>query len=159
MQTIIECVPNFSEGRNSENVEAIVKALRDGPDVYILDREMDADHNRSVITLVGTRESIGEAALRGIGKAAELIDLSVNAVVSQGGKHMVDEEERVAILARAAVEGDDFHGLTFRSFCVAVVPPVDGVERYCRQFGVGCHGHERAGSVKGAATKEPRHLQ
>jgi glutamate formiminotransferase len=76
MQTIIECVPNFSEGRDPERVEAIVRALRDGPDVYILDREMDADHNRCVITLVGTCESIGEAALRGIGKAAELIDLN-----------------------------------------------------------------------------------
>jgi glutamate formiminotransferase len=76
MQTIIECVPNFSEGRNPENVEAIVRALENGADVYILDREIDADHNRSVITLVGTRESIGEAALRGIGKAAELIDLN-----------------------------------------------------------------------------------
>jgi glutamate formiminotransferase / formiminotetrahydrofolate cyclodeaminase len=77
MQTIIECVPNFSEGRNAENVEAIVQALRDGRDVYVLDREMDRDHNRCVITLVGTRESIGEAALRGIGKAAELIDLNI----------------------------------------------------------------------------------
>lgn len=76
MQTIIECVPNFSEGCNPENVEAIVRALENGPDVYILDREIDADHNRCVITLVGTRESIGEAALRGIGKAAELIDLN-----------------------------------------------------------------------------------
>ena len=76
MQTIIECVPNFSEGRDPENVEAIVQALQNGPDVYILDREMDADHNRCVITLVGTRESIGEAALRGIAKAAELIDLN-----------------------------------------------------------------------------------
>ncbi len=76
MQTIIECVPNFSEGRDAENVEAIARALKDGPDVYILDREMDADHNRCVITLVGTRESVGEAALRGIGKAAELIDLN-----------------------------------------------------------------------------------
>jgi glutamate formiminotransferase len=82
MQNIIECIPNFSEGRNSHNVEAIVQALRDGPDVYILDREMDADHNRCVITLVGTRESIGEAALRGIGKAAELIDLN-----NQRGAH------------------------------------------------------------------------
>ena len=82
MQTIVECVPNFSEGRDSEKVEAIVQALRDGPDVYILDREMDADHNRCVITLVGTRESIGEAALRGIGKAAELIDLNI-----QSGAH------------------------------------------------------------------------
>jgi len=76
MQTIVECVPNFSEGRDPQKVEAIVQALRYGPDVYILDREMDADHNRCVITLVGTRESIGEAALRGIGKAAELIDLN-----------------------------------------------------------------------------------
>jgi glutamate formiminotransferase len=57
-------------------VEAIIRALLAGPEVYLLDQEMDADHNRCVITLVGTRESIGEAALRGIGKAAELIDLN-----------------------------------------------------------------------------------
>jgi glutamate formiminotransferase len=76
MQTIIECVPNFSEGRDVQKVETIIRALLDGPDVYLLDQEMDADHNRCVITLVGTRESIGEAALRGIGKAAELIDLN-----------------------------------------------------------------------------------
>jgi len=76
MQTLIECVPNFSEGRDPAVVDAIVRALVDGPDVYLLDREMDSDHNRSVITFVGTRESIGEAALRAIGKAAELIDLN-----------------------------------------------------------------------------------
>jgi glutamate formiminotransferase len=76
MQTIIECVPNFSEGRDPQKVEAIIRALLGGPDVYLLDQEMDADHNRCVITLVGTRERIGEAALRAIGKAAELIDLT-----------------------------------------------------------------------------------
>jgi glutamate formiminotransferase len=76
MQTIIECVPNFSEGRDLQKVEAIIRALLDGPDVYLLDQETDADHNRCVITLVGTRESVGEAALRGIGKAAQLIDLN-----------------------------------------------------------------------------------
>jgi glutamate formiminotransferase len=76
MQTIIECVPNFSEGRDVQKVETIIRALLAGPDVYLLDQEMDADHNRCVITLVGTRERIGEAALRGIGKAAELIDLN-----------------------------------------------------------------------------------
>jgi glutamate formiminotransferase len=76
MQTIVESVPNFSEGRDPQKVEAIIRALVDGPEVYLLDREMDADHNRCVITLVGTRESIGEAALRGISKAAELIDLN-----------------------------------------------------------------------------------
>jgi len=76
MQTIIECVPNFSEGRDVQKVETIIRALLAGPDVYLLDKEMDADHNRCVITFVGTRESVGEAALRGIGKAAELIDLN-----------------------------------------------------------------------------------
>src|SRR5437763_2570415 len=76
MRTIVGCVPNFSEGRDAAKVEAIIQALVAGPDVYLLDQEMDADHNRSVITLVGTRESIGEAALRGIGRAAELIDLN-----------------------------------------------------------------------------------
>ncbi len=78
MQTIVECVPNFSEGRDAKKVDAIIEALLAGPDVYLLDKEMDADHNRSVITLVGTRESIGEAALRGMGKAAELIDLNIH---------------------------------------------------------------------------------
>jgi glutamate formiminotransferase / formiminotetrahydrofolate cyclodeaminase len=76
MQTLVECVPNFSEGRDSQKVEAIIRALLAGPDVYLLDKEMDADHNRCVITLAGTCEQIGEAALRGIGKAAELIDLN-----------------------------------------------------------------------------------
>src|SRR5258708_38869976 len=73
--TLVQCVPNFSEGRNKAVVDAIVDAMK-MPGVYLLDREMDADHNRSVITLVGDRESIAEAAIRGVGKAAELIDLN-----------------------------------------------------------------------------------
>jgi len=75
MQTLVECVPNFSEGRDKSKVDAIVEAMKlDG--VFLLDREMDADHNRCVITLVGEREAIQEAAIRGVGKAAELIDLN-----------------------------------------------------------------------------------
>ncbi len=75
MSTIVECVPNFSEGRDKSKVDAIVAAMRlDG--VYLLDREMDADHNRCVITLAGEREAVQEAAIRGVGKAAELIDLN-----------------------------------------------------------------------------------
>src|SRR5215813_11570841 len=75
MQTLVECVPNFSVGRDKSKVDAIVEAMKlDG--VYLLDREMDADHNRCVITLVGEREPIQEAAIRGVGKAAELIDLT-----------------------------------------------------------------------------------
>ena len=73
--TLVECVPNFSEGRDAAKVDAIVEAMK-LPGVYLLDREMDADHNRCVITLVGEREAIQEAAIRGVGKAAELIDLT-----------------------------------------------------------------------------------
>ena len=74
MSTLVECVPNFSEGRDKSKVDAIVDAMKVAG-VYLLDREMDGDHNRCVITLVGDREAIQEAAIRGVGKAAELIDL------------------------------------------------------------------------------------
>src|SRR3982075_4156668 len=75
MSTLVECVPNFSEGRDKAKVDAIVEAMKmDG--VFLLDREMDADHNRCVITFVGEREPVQEAAIRGVGKAAELIDLN-----------------------------------------------------------------------------------
>ena len=77
LNTLVECVPNFSEGRDAAKVDAIVAAMKI-PGVYLLDREMDADHNRCVITLVGEREAIEEAAIRGAGKAAELIDLNTH---------------------------------------------------------------------------------
>jgi glutamate formiminotransferase / formiminotetrahydrofolate cyclodeaminase len=73
--TLVECVPNFSEGRDAAKVDAIVEAMK-MPGVYVLDREMDSDHNRCVITLVGERDAIQEAVIRGVGKASELIDLT-----------------------------------------------------------------------------------
>src|SRR5215813_7719398 len=75
MSTLVECVPNFSEGRDKSKVDAIVEAMK-LPGVYLLDREMDSDHNRSVITLAGDGDAVAEAAIRGVGKAAELIDLT-----------------------------------------------------------------------------------
>lgn len=76
MKRLIECVPNFSEGRDVAKVDAIVAAMREVPGIFLLDRESDADHNRSVITIAGEPEAVAEAALRGVGKAAELIDLT-----------------------------------------------------------------------------------
>jgi glutamate formiminotransferase/formiminotetrahydrofolate cyclodeaminase len=76
MKRLIECVPNFSEGRDPAKVDAIVGAMSGVPGVYVLDREMDADHNRCVITLAGEPDAVAEAALRGTGKAMELIDLT-----------------------------------------------------------------------------------
>ena len=76
MNRIVECVPNFSEGRRPEVVDAIVAAVTSVANVYLLDREMDADHNRAVITIVGPPESIGEAAVRGVEAAMQRIDLT-----------------------------------------------------------------------------------
>jgi glutamate formiminotransferase/formiminotetrahydrofolate cyclodeaminase len=76
MKRLIECVPNFSEGREAGKVDAIVGAMSTVPGVFVLDREMDADHNRSVVTLAGEPEAVAEAALLGTGKAMELIDLT-----------------------------------------------------------------------------------
>jgi len=76
MNRLIECVPNFSEGRDPAKVEALVAAMQAVAGVFVMDREMDADHNRCVITLAGEPEAVAEAALRGVGKALELIDLT-----------------------------------------------------------------------------------
>ena len=76
MRKLVECVPNFSEGRRPEVIEAIVSQVNAIPGVFLLDQEMDADHNRTVVTLVGEPEAAKEAAFRMIKTAAELIDLN-----------------------------------------------------------------------------------
>ncbi|MGC1830751.1 MAG: glutamate formimidoyltransferase [Candidatus Acidiferrales bacterium] len=76
MNRLVECVPNFSEGRNASVVDAIVAAMREVPGAHLLSCESDADHNRTVVTLAGAPEAVAEAAVRGVGKAAELIDLT-----------------------------------------------------------------------------------
>ncbi len=78
MKRLIECVPNFSEGRDPAKVDAIVQAMSSVPGVYVLDREMDADHNRCVITLAGDPEAVGEASILGAGKAMDLIDMTTH---------------------------------------------------------------------------------
>jgi glutamate formiminotransferase len=69
-------VPNFSEGRDAAKVDAIVAAIRSAPGVTMLDRQMDADHNRSVVTFAASADTVAEAAVRAVEKAAELIDLN-----------------------------------------------------------------------------------
>lgn len=76
MKRLIECVPNFSEGRDAGKVDALIHAMSGVPGVYVLDHEMDADHNRCVITLAGEPDAVGEAAILGTGKALELIDMN-----------------------------------------------------------------------------------
>src|SRR5207247_6767372 len=76
MNRIVKCVPNFSEGRRPEVVDAIVDAITSVSNVYLLGREMDREHNRAVITVAGPPESIGQAAVRGVEAAVRHIDLT-----------------------------------------------------------------------------------
>jgi len=126
--TLVECVPNFSEGRDAAKVDAIVEAMK-VPGVYLLDREMDADHNRCVITLVGEREAIEEAAIRGVGKAAELIDLTTH----QGAHPRMGAADVVPFIPIDGVTVAD---------CVAMAKRV-GAEIWSR-FGVPVYLYEAA---------------
>ena len=76
MAEVVECVPNFSEGRRRDVVEKIVSAIGSVPGVRVLDQEMDTDHNRSVITFIGDRPSVAEAAFQGAKAAVALIDMN-----------------------------------------------------------------------------------
>ena len=79
---IVEAVPNFSEGRRREVIQAIVDAYSSVEGARVIDYSSDADHNRTVVTLVGSPEAVSEALFRGIAKAAELIDMD-----QQEGEH------------------------------------------------------------------------
>lgn len=138
MQTLVECVPNFSEGRDKARVDAIVAAMKlDG--VYLLDREMDADHNRCVITLAGEREAVQEAAIRGVGKAAELIDLNVH----QGAHPRLGAADVVPFIPIEGVSLED---------CVAMARQAG--EQIWRRFQIPVYLYEAA-----AASPERQNLE
>src|SRR2546428_13769554 len=75
---LVECVPDFSEGRRKDVVGAIAAAIASAGGTKLLDVEMDANHNRAVITFIGDKKGISEGAFRGARKAVELIDLNVH---------------------------------------------------------------------------------
>ena len=75
MQRLVECVPNFSEGRNPDTVQQIADAIGAVGTACVLDRHVDPDHNRSVITFVATPDRVVEAAFAGVKRASELIDM------------------------------------------------------------------------------------
>jgi glutamate formiminotransferase/formiminotetrahydrofolate cyclodeaminase len=78
MAKLVECVPNFSEGRRPEVIKAIVAAIEAEDNVKVIDCEMDGDHNRAVVTFVCPPKFAVNAAFRGIRKASELIDMSTH---------------------------------------------------------------------------------
>ena len=76
MNKIIECVPNFSEGRDKQKIEAIVDSFRGKRNVKLLDYSNDEDHNRLVVTVVGEPEDVKNVVIESVGKAVELIDMA-----------------------------------------------------------------------------------
>ncbi len=72
---LVECIPNFSEARRPEVVDAILQVISAVPGIHVLDRHSDMDHNRTVVTFVGPPEGVEEAAFQSIAKAAQLINL------------------------------------------------------------------------------------
>jgi glutamate formiminotransferase len=110
MKRLIECVPNFSEGRDPGKVDALVQVMSSVPGVYVLDREMDADHHRCVITLAGEPEAVGEAAILGAGKAVDLIDMTVH----KGAHPRVGSTDVVPFIPVAGVTLEDCVALARR---------------------------------------------
>ncbi len=82
MAKIVECVPNFSEGRNAESIEEIVSVFQNRPGCHLVNVEPDKDYNRTVVTLLGEPEAILDALIPFVGKALERIDMNI-----QTGEH------------------------------------------------------------------------
>lgn len=75
MKQLVECVPNFSEGRRQEVIDQITAAIAQSPGVQLLDVQSDLDHNRSVVTMLGAPQAVVEAAFRAMATASQLIDM------------------------------------------------------------------------------------
>src|ERR1700722_18758598 len=100
---LVECVPNFSEGRDAAKIDAIVASVLAVPEVALLDRESDADHNRSVLTFVGPPAAVAAAAFRGVERAVALIDLTKH----QGAHPRIGAADVIPFIPIAGVTLDD----------------------------------------------------
>jgi glutamate formiminotransferase/formiminotetrahydrofolate cyclodeaminase len=128
MRRLVQCVPNFSEGRDPKIVDQIVAAITSAG-VTLLDREMDANHNRCVITFVGEPAAVAEAAFRGAKKAADLIDLTKH----KGEHPRIGATDVVPFIPIAGVTMDE---------CVALARQVAG--RIASELGIPTYLYEKA---------------
>ena len=129
MRKIVECVPNFSEGRRKEVIDQIVEAIATVPGVHVLDVQSDADHNRTVATFAGEPEAVEEAAFRGIEEAAELIDMNLH------------RGEHPRLGAADVVPFVPIKGVTMED-CVAIARRLG--ERVGRELGIPVYLYEEA---------------
>lgn len=129
MNRLVECVPNFSEGRKEETVERLIDVIESVEGAAVLDTHMDADHNRSVITFVADAEWVVEAAFRAAALATELIDL----------REHKGEHPRVG--AMDVLPFVPVRGVTMED-CVALAHAAG--ERIARELGIPVYFYERA---------------
>jgi glutamate formiminotransferase len=108
---LVECVPNFSEGRNTETVERLARAIECVETACVLDTHIDPDHNRSVITFVAAPDFIVEAALRVVALAAELIDMRIH----QGVHPRLGATDVLPFVPISGVEMADCVGLSHQA--------------------------------------------
>ncbi len=103
MRRIVECVPNFSEGRRPEVMDQIVNTIKSVNGISMLDREMDVDHNRAVVSFVGEPEAVLEAAFKAVKRASELIDLTKH----QGEHPRIGATDVVPFVPISGVDQDE----------------------------------------------------
>jgi glutamate formiminotransferase/formiminotetrahydrofolate cyclodeaminase len=129
MERLVECVPNFSEGRKVETIERLAEAVEEVEGAVVLDLHIDEDHNRSVITFVAEADVVVEAALRVVGLASQLIDL----------RHHTGEHPRVG--ATDVLPFVPVRGVTMED-CVRLAHTAG--ERIWRELGIPVYFYERA---------------
>lgn len=103
MSKLVQCIPNFSEGRRPEVVEKIVKAIDGASAVKVVDYSMDEDHNRSVVTFIGSPEEVRVSMLAGAEAAVELIDLNLH----QGGHPRIGAVDVVPVVPLRDITMDE----------------------------------------------------
>jgi glutamate formiminotransferase / formiminotetrahydrofolate cyclodeaminase len=131
MRKIVECIPNFSEGRRPEIIEQIIKAIQQVKGAVLLDYESDPNHNRSVVTLVAPPEVVVDAAIAGAKKAAELIDLNTH----KGEHPRMGATDVIPFVPIAGVTMDD---------CIGLARACG--ERLFRECGIPVYLYEKAAS-------------
>lgn len=126
---IVECVPNFSEGRRPEIIEQVVDQVRETAGAILLDYSSDADHNRTVVTYIGTPEACAEAAFKLTAKAAELIDMNVH----EGGHPRMGATDVIPFIPISGVKLKD---------CIEIANEVG--ERIAKELNIPIYLYERA---------------
>jgi glutamate formiminotransferase/formiminotetrahydrofolate cyclodeaminase len=139
MNPIVECVPNFSEGRRKDVIDAILAEIASVPGVTLLDHHADADHNRLVVTFVGEPEPVERAAFASIKKAAQLIDMDQH----QGAHPRLGATDVVPFVPVAGVTMDD---------CVAMAKRLGA--RVARELGIPVYLYEAAAARPGRVNLE-----